>query len=193
MPKRTVTDRSLRAIRTRKKLYQSAEKLIDKHGYDNVTIEDICKKANVSVGAFYHYFSSKMDIIVEIFRQIDDYFEDNVGHVPGENAYETIEAFFRHYAKFHTDQGVGHTGRILKADGALFLDKTRYTYTRLIELVAVAKADGVFNKDADPGAVVDYLLAIARGLLFDWTLSRGEYDLEAKMAAYIKLAMGSFK
>ena len=194
MPKKNVTDRSLRAIRTKKKLLQSAEKLIAMHGgYDNVTIEEICKKAGVSVGAFYHYFNSKTDVLIVLFRKIDHYFEDSIAHVPGEDAYGTIEKFFRLYAVFHVKHGVAHTGRILRAGGDLFLDKTRYTYTRLIELVTAAMADGVFSKEHDPEWIVDYLLVIARGLIFDWTLANGEYDLEAKMATHIKLALVSLK
>ena len=32
-------------------------KLMDEEGMKNVTIKDICDQANISVGAFYHYFS----------------------------------------------------------------------------------------------------------------------------------------
>lgn len=36
-----------------------------KKGYDNITIEEISKKAGGSVGAFYHYFRSKNDIFLK--------------------------------------------------------------------------------------------------------------------------------
>ena len=48
--------------------------LIDKRRFENITIADISEKSEVSVGAFYHYFSSKNDILAEIFNQVDEYF-----------------------------------------------------------------------------------------------------------------------
>jgi len=39
-----------------------ALKLFCEHGYDVICVDDICKKAHISHGLFYHYFSSKEDI-----------------------------------------------------------------------------------------------------------------------------------
>ena len=193
MARKSVTDRSLRAIKTRKKLFLSAAKLIDRYGYDNVTVEKICQKAGVSVGAFYHYYSSKTDIIVEFFKQIDYYYEERVEPELSGDAAADIETFFFHYAKFHVDQGYDHTSMMVKIQSDFFLDKTRYMHVKLIELVENAKADNVFDKEADAALIADYLLVVARGLLFDWSLARGEHDLIEKMKAYIKLAILSFK
>jgi len=192
MQKKPMTERSLRAIKTKNKLYQSAASLIEKYGYDNVTIEDICRKSGVSVGAFYHYYNSKTDIIVEFFRQIDDYYMETVTPELKGNASENIDVFFRHYAKFHVDQGIDHTSRILRVEGDFFLDKTRYMYTKLHELVGDAKQEGLFNKDTNSEQIVDYFVVIARGLLFDWALSHGKHDLSGNMEAFIKLAKLSF-
>ena len=192
MTKKLVTERSLRALRTKKKLYQSATKLIEKYGYDNVTIEDICNKSGVSVGAFYHYYKSKTDIIVEFFRKIDDYYIETVTPELTGKASEDIETFFRYYAKFHVDQGIDHTNRILRIEGDFFLDKSRYMYTKLRELITDAQAEGSFDKDFDPDQIVDYLIVLARGLLFDWALSHGEHDLGGKMETFIKFAKRSF-
>jgi len=193
MMARKLTERSLRALQTKKKLFRSAAKLIDSHGYDNVTIEDICRKAGVSVGAFYHYYNSKSDIIVEFFKEIDYYYEEKVVPELTKNAAANIEIFFRYYAKFHVEQGIGHTSMVIKIQHDFFLDKKRYMHVKLNELINAAIAEGVFRADANVVLIEDYLLVVARGLLFDWSLTRGEYDLVAKMDRYIKLAMLSFK
>jgi len=190
---RRITERSLRALQTKKKLFKSAAKLINAHGYDNVTIEDICRKAGVSVGAFYHYYSSKSDIIVEFFKEIDYYYEDKVVPIFSDNAKENIEIFFRYYAIFHVDQGIGHTSMVVKVQHEFFLDKTRFMHIKLNEIVNEAINQGAFRKDADPDLIADFMLVIARGLLFDWSQAHGEYDLVAKMDAFIKLAMQSFE
>ena len=43
--------------------------LFAEKGYDKTTIQDIIDQMGVSKGAFYHYFSSKEDIIITIARE----------------------------------------------------------------------------------------------------------------------------
>ncbi|MDR3364692.1 MAG: TetR/AcrR family transcriptional regulator [Clostridiales Family XIII bacterium] len=193
MPKKIVTDRAMRAMKTKKKLFQSAVKLIDKYGYGNVTVEDICRKAGVSVGAYYHYYHSKSDIIVEFFKQIDYYYEENVEPEFTGGAAGDIEIFFRHYAKFHVDRGYEHTSMVLKVQHDFFLDKSRYMYTRLMSLVTAAKDGGAFGGGEKPERIADFLLIVARGMLFDWALAHGGYDLAEKMGLYVRRAMLAFR
>ncbi len=58
--------RQVRAAETRKKIVSAAKKLITKNGFENVSIEDIAKEADVSTGSFYTYFKKKEDIIEEL-------------------------------------------------------------------------------------------------------------------------------
>jgi len=194
MDKRPVTNRSLRAIKTKSKLFKSAVKLIDKYGYDNVTIEDISRQAGVSVGAFYHYYNSKTDIVVEFFKQIDLYFEEKAEDIASrESAAESLTEFFRHYAKFHVVRGFDHTRMILKVQSGFFNDRSRYMYGLLGEIVRRGRETGVFSATHTADAVIDYFLVIARGLLFDWVLEKGHYDLVEKMDACIRRAMLAFR
>ena len=66
MKNSNLTKRQLQAISTKKKIYNSAMELMDKRGFENTTIEDISKKADVSVGASYHFYKSKDDIFFEL-------------------------------------------------------------------------------------------------------------------------------
>ena len=38
-------------------------------GYDAISVDDICKKAKISHGLFYHYFTSKRNVYNEIFQR----------------------------------------------------------------------------------------------------------------------------
>ena len=67
MENRTNTTRKEQAEETRNRIYTSAIELMEENGFGNFTIEDISRRAGVSVGAFYHYFDSKNDILAEIF------------------------------------------------------------------------------------------------------------------------------
>lgn len=64
--------RQVRAAETRKRIISAAKKLITENGFENVSIEDIAKEAEVSTGSFYTYFKRKEDIIEEL-NQVNFY------------------------------------------------------------------------------------------------------------------------
>ena len=49
---------------TKKTLLRVAMQLISESSYGSVSVDDICKKADVKKGSFYYFFPSKSDLIV---------------------------------------------------------------------------------------------------------------------------------
>ncbi len=47
---------------TRQKLIDTATKLLWMSGYGAVSVDDICREADVKKGSFYHYFPSKLEL-----------------------------------------------------------------------------------------------------------------------------------
>ncbi len=62
---------------SRERLLKSAEACFSKKGFDTTSVDNICKHANLSKGGFYHHFSSKQDLILELLnrwlKKIDKY------------------------------------------------------------------------------------------------------------------------
>ena len=52
---------------TREKVLGAARELIIEHGYEQVTLKDICDRSGVSNGSVFHHFGSKEGIIRELF------------------------------------------------------------------------------------------------------------------------------
>jgi len=50
----------------RKKIVQSARRLFNRHGFDNVSLKQIMAGAGLTHGGFYSYFESKSDLYVEV-------------------------------------------------------------------------------------------------------------------------------
>jgi AcrR family transcriptional regulator len=194
MENRTNITRKEQAEETRNRIYTSAIELMEENGFGNFTIEDISKRAGVSVGAFYHYFESKNDILADIFYRADDYFSTHVvnsftkGSIP-----EQIVGYFDHYAKFNVDCGVETTQQIFNPKIKFFIEDGRPMLEMLENLIIKGQERNEIRRDRDAKELVRYLLSMARGLVFDWSLYDGSYDLEAKMHEYMGTLVSTIK
>src|ERR1700722_654937 len=54
---------------TKEKLLQVGFDLIWDNSYGSVSVDDICKRAGVNKGSFYHFFPSKTDLVVEAYEE----------------------------------------------------------------------------------------------------------------------------
>ncbi len=180
------TSRQLQAQKTKRKIYNSAVDLFKKHGFDNTTIEDISRKAGVSVGAFYHYYPSKADIYSELYQKIDEFYENNADEIMfEEDFYDDIILFFRHYATYNSARGTDAVKQLFNTQSVLFLDKKRYMYRLLTDIIKKGEDKNQLTKEMDVNEIEEFLLVIARGVIYDWLLHEGDYDLEVKMVKYI--------
>jgi TetR/AcrR family transcriptional regulator, transcriptional repressor for nem operon len=53
---------------TRENLLAAAIELISAQSYGSVSVDDICEKAGVKKGSFYHFFPSKVDLAAEAYE-----------------------------------------------------------------------------------------------------------------------------
>ena len=54
-----LTPRQIRTAEVKNKIVLATTALIAENGIASVTVANICKKADVSVGSFYHHFENK--------------------------------------------------------------------------------------------------------------------------------------
>ena len=187
MTNKSITKRQEQALETKDRIYSAAIELMDRDGFENITIADISKMAGVSVGAFYHYFTSKNDILAEIFRKADEYFSTQViaglksGSIP-----ERIIEYFDHYAKFNVRSGMELTQQLFNPKIKFFIKKDRPMLTILDDLIQEGQQKREIRADEDPEELSRFLLVMARGIVFEWSVYDGSYDLEAQMHKYME-------
>ena len=70
--------RKEQALQTRSNILTVCTGLLREHTFDELSISMICREADISVGAFYHHFKTKSDIIVELCRDVDDVFVNDI-------------------------------------------------------------------------------------------------------------------
>lgn len=55
---------------TRDKILDTAIELLWRSSYGAVSVDDICHAAKIQKGSFYHYFPSKIDVVVEAYEKL---------------------------------------------------------------------------------------------------------------------------
>ena len=183
-----LTSRQIQSKNTYDKIYNIAIKLIQDHGFDNITVSEICESADVSVGSFYNHFKSKHDILNEIFKLADDYFVDVVSHKIGEGTtHDRIINFFNYYAKYTNERGLDFTNQLYMGKNNLFATKGRAMQQVLKRIIEEGQDSGEISIDMTSEEIVIYLFIWIRGVVYDWCLHDGSYDIIDAISKHIKI------
>lgn len=59
-----------KGIFTKQKIFLVAKELFYRKGYSAITVQDICKQADVGLGTFTYYFATKEDLVSEIYSEL---------------------------------------------------------------------------------------------------------------------------
>lgn len=189
-----LTSRQLQAIQTKNKIYETSLSLMELHGYDQITIEQICRKAGVSVGSFYNYFKSKNDILIELYSRADEYFEQEVmPHLTEISMPERIVEYFDFYANFNVNTGIGTMKQLYNSNNSLFIHEGRLMQVFLTQMISAGQAKREITASQPPEYITGFLFIVARGLIYDWCLHNGEYNLRERMHEMMLPIVGVFR
>ncbi len=189
-----LTNRQIQAINTKNKIYNAAVELLENNGYQNIRIEDICKQAGVSVGSFYTHFNSKNDILVEIFKKADDYFREEVSKSLGDKSvFDKIIDYFDFYAKYDESLGIDMAKQLYTFDNKMFITEGRYMQGLLNEIIIDAQKNGYLPLDIAAAEITKQLFVVARGVVYDWCLHDGEYNVREAMKNFIKRMLSTYQ
>ncbi|HDR4440076.1 TetR family transcriptional regulator [Bacillus thuringiensis serovar brasilensis] len=193
MCKKNLTKRKQQALLTQSNIFHVFLNLTKEKKFENITIDDICKKANVSVGTFYHYFSSKEDIYKKIFQQIDENLHVELENIDQNTTVQTtILNFFQCIAEYTTKLEL-HINLLNDFNKRSFIYEPTLIYKALNGFVYKGHLEKELTNDMSVEEITTYLFTIARGLILDWCLLEGKYSLEQRMDTYMKLALKSLK
>lgn len=176
------TNRQVQAQQTKDKVYQVAIELFETKGFENITVDEICKVANVSTGTFYNVFKSKYEILDRIFELADDYFIDTVKqNIQLGNAKDRILTYFDYYALYNLKCGINFTKQLYNVKNNLFAKENRPMQLILKEIIVDGQNKKELNDDISSNDLVQFLFICVRGLVYDWCLKDGTFDLRLEI------------
>src|SRR5262245_14809713 len=80
--------RARKKARTRSDLFRAAMKLFEAHGFDAVTVDQICRAADVARGTFFLHFPTKSALLLEWNRQLAEELREKLAQRRGSAAAE---------------------------------------------------------------------------------------------------------
>jgi len=184
----SLSKRKLQKLRTREKIIETSVDLFTKKGFYNVTVNDICKHAGISKGAFYHHFPSKVQIIVDNFIEIDHYYQHEVLPILSSksSAVEKLLTFnemaMRYISKKIGINMIRVAWHSLLGPGTnpdMIITQTRPLYQILNNIVREGQLTGEIRSDLlNSKDITNAIIRCIRGVIYDWCLHEGCFDLE---------------
>ncbi|MGD9940260.1 MAG: TetR/AcrR family transcriptional regulator [Clostridia bacterium] len=186
-PVENLTKRKQQAQQTRRVLFENAIALFREKGLDAVTVEEITQRAGTAKGSFYTYFRTKSDIIIEEFRNIDEYYRkyhDKLKRYP--DARSRIIAFTRaQLRQVRDDVGIAmlkilYSTNIMDPHAdKILINPDRYLHSLVKEIVVEGQASGEFRTDLPADELALLFNRSMRSVFLDWAISGDEWDLVA--------------
>ena len=197
MKKENLTSRDLQAIESRRKIFNTAVQLIAEKGFDNVTVEEICKKSGVAKGLFYHYFKSKYDIVIETYMDVDIKFSAEVMALPATaTPYDRIICAVSFQARYAKAKGLEFVKQIYKhqldTGTAFFISEDRAFFRLIRDAIREGQQENQIRSDVSAEVLTRLVLSISRGITYDWCLHDGDYDIEEVMKRSFLMLLPSF-
>ncbi|TPG70897.1 TetR/AcrR family transcriptional regulator [Brevibacillus laterosporus] len=192
MQERKLTKRQEKAIETKRTIYRVALDLIKEKNFESISIEEISKKASVSVGTFYYYFGSKDEIYLCLFQEIDKRFAlDIQAYEKKESTKDQLLHFFVKLATHTSELGLHINKQLYHGNNRLFTLKNSSTWTKLQEIISQGQDRKELMTDLKEEEILEYLIIISRGIIFDWCIHNGQYSLIDAMHKYMEKTISS--
>lgn len=172
---RPLTRRQLQAIQTKNKIYDTAIKVINKYGYENITVEDITNEAHVAKGSFYNYFPTKEALILYTFQQSDAIYEIVYAKVCNEPFLTQISDFIRLSYEQYEKRGKGIIKAIISNYFSYqefnFYGNDRSLIKCLTKIIQTGQKAGMVTNNMPSSQLVMPLLSTLIGVEVLWCMN----------------------
>lgn len=164
----------------------AAKKILQKQGYDALSIKNICEEAGVSNGSFYHHFKTKDDLL-------SYYIEEQPTIDPGclelpkdaAEAKRAIILVYLNYVAYCKELGVVFMSNYYtpknQALNAVSRTKRPYPIVTVTDYLARAIEVGTVSVTLSLEEISTDIRMIVIGNVFEWCLRNGDTDFAGNM------------
>lgn len=171
---------------TKERIFQAAKRILQKSGYEELSIKNICEEAGVSNGSFYHHFKTKDDLL-------SYYIEDQPSIDPDRlelpknkaDAKETIIHVYLNYVKYCKELGVefmaGYYTPHNQALNPTIRTERPYPIVTVQHYLERALEANAIQLNLKIEEITTDIRMIVIGNVFEWAMRNGDADFEGNM------------
>ncbi|MCH5170740.1 MAG: TetR/AcrR family transcriptional regulator [Oscillospiraceae bacterium] len=184
---------------TKKKIVSAAWKLFYEQGYNGTTIDDIVSESGTSKGSFYHYFSSKDDLLSSLAYLFDEKYEE-LEEIMTEDMSCIEKMLFLNKELFRMiDDSISIdllkqllSSQLITKNEKSLLDHNRTYYKLLRSIVIAGQKNGEISDRNSANDIVKAYALYERAMLYDWCLCNGEYSLSDYSSKMLPLFLNGY-
>lgn len=165
--------RSRRASQRKEQILKAAEKVFARKGFQEATVSDVAREAELSEATIYEYFSSKEELLFSIpgetARRGKEVLEFHLQYVRG--AANKLRSIIYHYLSFYQNNpDYASIAMLVLKQNRKFLETEAYQTVRegsrvILKVVEEGIASGEFSPDTDPYLVRSVVLGTIEHIL----------------------------
>ncbi len=171
---------------TKERIFQAAKRILQKKGYEELSIKNICEEAGVSNGSFYHHFKTKDDLL-SYYIEDQPQMNPDLLELPHniEEAKQTIIQVYLNYVAYCEELGVefmtGYYDPKNQALNPVIRTERPYPIVTVQTYVERAIADGILTLNVTLEEFTTDIRMIVIGNVFEWCLRKGDADFSGNM------------
>ena len=176
----------------RREIIETIIPLLEEKRFEEISVEDICKAADISIGSFYHYFEKKSDILAGLFTRIDSYMEKEVyPQLKKRDEAENLRIFAQSWLTYIEGTGLEHSKLIATIDTTdLTISGEKRSSAVVLEgIMRRGQEKGRFTTEQSAEELAELFMIALRGLSRDWTSRNASYSLTDRGKVYIELIL----
>lgn len=171
---------------TKSKIFRAARQILQREGYERLSIKNICEEAGVSNGSFYHHFKTKDDLLSYYIEEQPSIDPDRL-EVPS-SAREIKEAVihvYLNYVHYCKELGVEFMSSYYtpknQSLNPLIRTERPYPIVTVHNYLQKAIDAGIFSPRIPLEEITTDIRMIVIGNVFEWCLKNGQADFEKNM------------
>lgn len=181
-----LSKQQLKSRETKTRIFNAAKRILQKQGYEELSIKNICEEAGVSNGSFYHHFKTKDDLLSYYIEEQPSINPDLLD-LPSnkEEAKEAIIYVYLNYVHYCQELGVEFMSNYYtpknQSLNPLIRTERPYPIVTVRNYLQKCMDAGIVVLNSPLEEVTTDIRMIVIGNVFEWCLKNGNADFEKNL------------
>jgi AcrR family transcriptional regulator len=200
-----ISNRKAKAIQTKKRIYETADQLFRKYGFENVSVDSIVEMAGVSKGTFYVYFDSKNslaaallnDFVNEVDLDYKSHIESFDTKTPASDILVSLIGKIADILNYSIGYDHMKTLYKLQITKTINTDKVmgynRELYKIFSDIISRGVQRGEFITDIPVDTLTKHCVMAIRGLSYEWCIRQPDFDLKEQALKHFEILLSGIE